>query len=59
MQLQQLPALIQSDGILKVDLTLLQPGDDAFQFLERAFERQFVYGGGFCGGGYDFSPTDF
>lgn len=59
MQLQQLPTLIQRNRILKVDLALLKPGDDAFQFLERALERQLVYGGVFCGGGYDYSPTDF
>ena len=60
MQLQQLAALIQRDGILKIHLALLQPGNDGLQFLERALERQLVYGGsGFCGGGYDFSPTDF
>jgi hypothetical protein len=37
---ERLPAFVQSDGILKIDLALLQPGDNGFQFLEGAFEAQ-------------------
>jgi hypothetical protein len=44
MKFERLSAFIQSDGILKIHLALLQPGDDGFQLLESAFKAQFFDG---------------
>jgi autotransporter translocation and assembly factor TamB len=38
MVLQRLAALVKGDGILQIDLALLQAGDDGFQLLERGLE---------------------
>ena len=40
MALQRLAALVQGDGILKLHLALLQPGDDGFQLAQRRLETE-------------------
>jgi hypothetical protein len=44
MRLQGLAPLVQGDGVLQINLTLLQPGNNGFQLFERALEAQFFYG---------------
>ena len=44
MGLQRLAAFIQGDGILKIDLALLQAGNDGFQLPERALKAQLFDG---------------
>ena len=38
MGLERLPALVKGDGVLEVDLALLELGYDRFEFLERGLE---------------------
>src|SRR6185437_16248456 len=38
--LECLPALVKGDGILKIDLALLQPADDGFKLAQRRLETQ-------------------
>jgi hypothetical protein len=40
MALERLSAFVQGDGILKLHLALLQPGDDGLQFAQRRLETE-------------------
>src|SRR4051812_28957001 len=44
MAFQSLATLIQGDGVFQIDLTLLQPGDDAFQLFESGLKAHFADG---------------
>lgn len=40
MGLQGLAALVQGDGILEIDIPLLQPGDDGLQLAQGGFKTE-------------------
>lgn len=56
MGFQGLAPLIQGNGVLEIDLALLQACDDCFKLRQGAFKAQIFDGTGWSGYGNDNSP---